>query len=520
MKNKIVIIVFSAVCALLAGISAYLYRQYMSAQEKNAAYEREISQLNEKTKKATILQSISSQMENIAYQQKEISDEQREEAIHQSEIANQMRAASDIARQQAITAEQSAKASAEQAKVASQNAENQRQIADQRREQAEYQRRKADTLSIVSTAQSLGSQSVQRYHTKNYEMAELLAYASYYLMNRYGKNASVATIYQALSLTSKSSTDWLRHKSGVTAIVVNPGNRNIFATCDNYGTILMNTRRGNELASQTVVSNPDYDFRDIYFDANGNLYALSRNGCLYVKTSKGQAAQVFLPKARNMMRIMPMGNDRLLLVGQNALYSYDKRDSRVTGQKELSFSVSAAGNHNGDILLFDKSGKQYAVSSIENIRSRKMPFNETVTAYAFSKERNTSAYGTANGSVYVYRNGKLQKIESHLSRISHIDFNRLGMVTSSFDGMVKFCDLRYNRLTLQTVYECQYWIYCFTTGVTGGELWTGNRHGNITRTLTSIDVMAEKVKKNLKRNLTEDEWKRYIGTIIPYSKFK
>ena len=70
--------------------------------------ESQISELERKEKHATVLRSVSAQMEEIAYEQKAISDEKREEAFQQTRLANEMRERSEIERQHAITAQNSA----------------------------------------------------------------------------------------------------------------------------------------------------------------------------------------------------------------------------------------------------------------------------------------------------------------------------------------------------------------------------------------------------------------------------
>jgi hypothetical protein len=50
-------------------------------------------------------------------------------------------------------------------------------------------------------------------------------------------------------------------------------------------------------------------------------------------------------------------------------------------------------------------------------------------------------------------------------------------------------------------------------------LWTGDQRGNLTQMLIATDIMADKVKKKLVRNFTEDEWNYYIGKNVPRENF-
>ncbi len=520
MKLKSNIALTLMAVALLSG-AVYFFVQYQKEQDKNNLLVKQLHELNDKEKKSTIVRSISTQMEEIAYQQKSVSDEQREQAVKQTAIANKMRTASDLARQKAIIAEGQAVESQHKALASSQTAEKQRRLADERRLQAEYAKRTADTLNAYTLARSLGSLAIQRYQAKNYTLGELLAYAAYYISIKYGKTSVDYDIYRALSLTSNSNTQWNQHQGGVMAIAVDPNNRNSFATVDSYGSVIMHKRNGVNVTSQTIVNSKTYDFRDVYIDENSNIYALSRNGQLYVKPFSGLSKISVISQTANMMRIIPYANDRLLLVADKALFVYDKSSGKVISSKPLSFSVTAVGIHGKNILLFDKNGTEYAVNSLQNIASRKMPFNDRVTAYAYSAKLRMSAYGTVDGKVYIARQGaEIQKLESHRSKISQLQFYGNRLFSSSYDGTVKFCDLSNSRMESSNAFTCNYWVHCMSAKISDDELWTGNQHGTVTRTLISTKAMAGKVKDNLERDFTKEEWDKYIGTFLPYTKFK
>lgn len=432
-----------------------------------------------------------------------------------------MRAVSDMERQKALIAEQQAVESQNKAVTASHNAESQRKLADERRLQAEYAKRTADTLNANTLVRSLGSQSVQRYQAKNEALGELLAYAAYYISEKFKSKSLPSDVYLALSMASNGNTQWNNHQGGVMAIATDPNNHNRFVTVDNYGGVIMYQRNGRDVNLKVLVSSKAYDFRDVHIDDNSNIYALSRKGQLYIKPMSTLASQLIIPQASGLMRIMPFTGDVLLLVAEKALYIYDKSKNKIIGSKALTFSINTVGFHNNEILLFDKGGNEYVVNSLNNLTCKKLPFVSRVTAYAYSKRLRTSAYGTNDGVVYIQKDGgKIQKMEIHRSRVSQLRFTGNRLYSSSFDGSVKFCDFGIMPLEFSNAYSGNYWIYCMATDISSDEIWTGNQHGSVTRILVSTDAMAKKIKANLKREFTHEEWDKYIGSFLPYTKFK
>ena len=54
----------------------------------------------------------------------------------------------------------------------------------------------------------------------------------------------------------------------------------------------------------------------------------------------------------------------------------------------------------------------------------------------------------------------------------------------------------------------------------GKTAWIGTSSGNVMTLNASADDMAHQLYGKLNRNLTEQEWTRYVGASIPYMKFK
>ena len=48
----------------------------------------------------------------------------------------------------------------------------------------------------------------------------------------------------------------------------------------------------------------------------------------------------------------------------------------------------------------------------------------------------------------------------------------------------------------------------------------GEHNGSVTQCLISLQKIAERLRQNVKRNFTQEEWNYYVGKGIPYRKVK
>ena len=58
---------------------------------------------------------------------------------------------------------------------------------------------------------------------------------------------------------------------------------------------------------------------------------------------------------------------------------------------------------------------------------------------------------------------------------------------------------------------------CLATKTDGTRIVTGNANGELVVNPISVEEMKNALKLSLKRDLTKDEWDKYIGKTIPYT---
>ena len=505
---------------MLAGLAATGLVGWQAEHRRAEDLEKQVAELQRHEKRSAVDRSVSAQMEKIAFEQKIISDEQRENAIQQTRVANEMRERSEIERHNALIAERNAVASEKKALEASALAESQRQIAEHQRIQAELAKSIADTMSYVALARSLGSLSSLQAQVGNTELADLLAYSSYHFANRYQGDIYYPAIFQSLMTASQSMRSWPIHNGSIRGWAYMSDNDDRMVTISTYGEIMMHKKVGEELQSQTLLSDKTFDFRDL-FVVDNVIYAISRSGHL-VTIDQGETRILPLPDLDFPMKITMMGDHNLLLVGEHGLALYDKQRGLVVNTRELPFKLTTMALYNNLPLLFDDQGRQHLVKSIHDLETSDVPFKGKVTAFASSKNTRQRAYGMSDGTIYLYneRNGKMTKLEGHLSRISKLKINGSSLYSSSYDNSVRLWNTNSEKIDPMTLISTNSWIMDLGFDSSKRYAWIGDYNGNLHEVLLSVPEMVERINKKLKRNFTQEEWNYYIGNNVPYESFK
>ena len=481
----------------------------------------QLSDLQRQERRSAILQSVNAQMEEIAVQQKEISDEQREEAIQQTRVANEMRERSEIERQNAIQAQQQAIASERKALDAFNQAQRQREIAEQQRIQAESSKRIADTLSYIALGRTLGTLSISQYKAGNMDLADLLSYAACLYTSRYGGDIYYPAVYQSLSICSQSISKWSKQEGVVRDLEFIPNSDNELVAVSSYGEIMYYVRDDNNLKTKILLKDKEYDFRDVYINPkNKNIYAISRTGDLYIKTSK-ESKIIPLDDITHPMALEHMQDNKyLLIVGENSLAKLDLSTNSIIGLRHLDFNVTLCSRYDYAPIIFDDKAKMHVVRDINKLESKKVPIVGKVTAFASSKGTGFEAYGLNNGTIFLLdKQKKIHRLTGHRSRISKIKINGSRLYSSSYDGTVNLWMANSEKIEPMTLVTSNNWIMFFTFDPSKNYLWTAGQKGDVSEILISPQAMFDKLQKKIIRDMSQEEWNYYIGRNVPYESF-
>lgn len=509
-SGKIITAAVLAAFALLGVMVVIGHQSRQRLVEQNLQLQERLEELTMEEKRSAVMQRVNAQMEEIANEERRISDEQREEAIEQKMVADEMRRNAEAERQNALVAEQ-------HALEASEVAQSQRRIAEQQRSEAEQSKRVADTLTYISLARTLGQAAITQFKAGNNEIADLLTQTACLFTTRYHGDIYYPTVYQALATASQNETVWNKHKGSITDIAFSGNKSAYMVTCSTYGEIIKHTQyAGNQLTSETLVSNPRYDFRDIFIDRTTNvIYALSRSGHLIV-IDPDKKVHVVIVNIQNLKELDTTGR-QFIIFGEEGMALLDTEKLAIVEEKKLPFQIECASRSDNYPIIFDRQGRMHIVKSFSNIVTSPVPFKGQVTSYTESKD--LTAFGMSDGSINIINSkGQKTRLVGHLSRISKVKADGYRLYSSSYDGTLNLWLTNSAKIAPMPLFTTKGWIINFTFDLQMHFVWSGDQKGNLTRALISVPEMQKRLQTKLKRNMTHEEWNYYIGRNVPYEK--
>ena len=513
-------------CAALGTGCAVGFSCYYFEKEKTAELEQQLAVMSQKEHRAVIDQSINKQMEEIAYEQKRISDERTVEAKKQAEIAEEEKQSAIIAQNQARASEEIARKERDNAEAQSKEAKRQAEIANDQRKTAELNKRVADTLSYIALGRSLASMGSNQYQSGgNKELAKRLVFASYWLTKTYGSKNDLyhVSVIQALMEVSDSKTTWNNlHKGGITGIFFVPNKEKELVTVSSYGEIYRHVNQDDKLKTHNLFSNSALDFRSVYVDKAGTIYAASHTGHLVVIPANGKAQQVELSDISHPMALDMYNDDMLVVVGEHSVALFNTKTHQQQGTLRVNAKITALGRINKHPYLFDEQGYMHEMVSMDKLDSKRKPtaVKGFVTAFARSDNKGINTYGTSDGKIYVEeKNGRIKELVGHRSRITRLKVNGNQLYSSSYDGKMNLWLYENEKVEPIQLFQSDQsdgWIRYFNINNKKTHLWSGDNNGNLTETLVSVDVMVNRLKAHL---LTEEQWDNYIGKSASYKMF-
>ena len=541
----------SALVVLAAvALTAYQMGRRQSRSEL-AVLQEEVDRLLDAEEDAAIVKRVSQQMEDIAYQQKAISDQQRDRAEEQSILATKSAERAEVERLAARDAERKANAAAEVAQLERANAERQQEIASEQRDAATHAKNVADTLNRRTQARSMAVSSQVRREANEPDVADALAYASWYFLKNNRGNQYYAETFKSLAMATGGIPRYRVQENGaVNAISSVPGNPRQCVVVTNYGEVewlrATMSDEDKQISSQPLLFNPAYDFRDVRV-IGGSIYALSLKGPLCILDFAGKMETVDLPEG-DYFKLVPLG-DRLLVAGRKSLCWY--ANGLVTGSMALDKPLSTLVERDGTLCLFYTDGSYAEMNASGQLEEKKALVPYVVTAGYYDRASGCLLLGVEDGTVYPVNryNRVMETLAAHKSRCMSITMHDPVVVTGGYDKKVyiwNMDNLLYDsglsfREELRTKsvgkrvansqeiptewlvpvdYTFDGWTLAVCADEDGKSVWTGTSAGNVFLLNSSADDMAQQLHKNLSRNLTQQEWIRYVGVSIPYMTFK
>ena len=504
---------------LLVLVAGGVY-MYHSDGERISELESQLGALKKQEEQSIVDRRVSQQMEKIANGQQILAEERSREAIEQAKIAQAATLRSEADRKHALKAQAEAEASAEEAKKSYQIAEQQRQEADNQRLQAEHAKLVADTLSYTSLGRTLGTQSYTILRSGDKELGNMLAYASYLYTNNYGGDLYASSVFQALIQAAGGRRSWPIHESRISCIEISPKDGSLL-TVGTYGEFFVNRIKGSQIQTTRLIDDRNYCFRKIYTAKNGRSYAISHTGHLVI-VNGNETEIIYLENVTRPFSLEDMHDGRqLLIIGENSVALLDLATNRIISTRPLDFKVICSGRRDNKPLLFDNRGRMHLVNSLDQMTNEKIPVPGQISAYDNSPREHLTAYGMTDGTIWLIDgSGKTHKLVGHLSKVTKIRMIGNRLYSSSYDGKLLFWMTSDMQIKPITLFQSNSWLTDFTFGSHGDYIWTGEQNGTVSEYLISLPKIAQRIRQNVKRNFTQEEWNYYVGKGIPYMKVR
>ena len=212
---------------------------------------------------------------------------------------------------------------------------------------------------------------------------------------------------------------------------------------------------------------------------------------------------------------------QLLIIGENSMALLDIATDKVISTRRIGFSVVCSGKRGDKPLLFDNHGRMHLVNGLDQVTSEKIPVPGQVSAYEYSQKDRLTAYGMTDGTIWMIDgSGKAHKLVGHLSKVTKMRLHGKRLYSSSNDGKLLFWMTDDMQIKPITLFQSSSWLTDFTFSRNEDYILMGEKDGTISEYLISLPKIAQRIRQNVKRNFTQEEWEYYVGKGIPYMAVK
>ena len=422
-----------------------------------------------------------------------------------------------------------------------QKTEEEKQRANQREAEANKAKQEEERLGRIAIARTLALQATQEQQLGKNELAALLARQAFLFNKKYGGSWD-GQIYEALFKTlnaiNNSGGPVVLNERATTAVrfVAFNANSAFLASAGDDKTVRLWNREKN-FAQVFVLKDHTQSVRALAFSPNGQTLASAsddqtvrlwdlRTAPPQAKVLNGHQERVWaVAFSPNGKALASAGAD-----GAVILWDLSKAEASVAATLQhqsrviaVAFSNNgqwlAAGGDDGTIQLWQMSNNKPA-NMVE------FKHESGVKALAFKPNDNQLASGGKDGRVLLWTlsaSGKpLPKpLLAHESYVNALAFSADGkkLATGSNDKRAKIWELDKNSSESLLVFNHEPAMVLSVAFSPDGSLLASGGADNLVRVwFTQTEVLANRVCQSVKRNLTTEEWSKYVGAGIEYEK--
>ena len=508
--------------------------QKQVAQSKEQEARREKENAEHQKEKADQSRRVAVEQQQKAEQAGRVAVEQKQKADAETLRAEAEQRATLVQKQRA----ESALSEAEKAKLAT---EAQRSVAIKEKERAEVLRGQAETsaaetsrLAGLQTARALALQSTRLQQPDQRQLAALLAVAAYRLHVRSGgapeDAAQYSALHQALVQLEPARDVVLRqHKDAVRALAVTPDGTSLASGGDDGAVQLFDLRRP-AAAPRTLATFPEA-VRALAVDPAGRrLAAGTLDGTIRLWDLRNAGSPPRdLPRQDAAVNALAAAGSRLVSAsadgkvklwnaesGTAAATLLDGHPHRLTAAAlAAGGGTLAVGSAGGGVLLWDLRQPTASLRTLGDGRD--------VRAVALSPDGRLLAAGTASGLILLWDFGgaapsPLPELTGHTAAVTSLAFGSQpgALASASLDGSVRLWNVAHREMEPLALRDHGGWVWAVALSPDGGSVLSGGADRTVRVRWTRTAPHAEALCARITRNLTRDEWARYLPTGTTY----
>lgn len=526
-RSRIFAIVLGTAAIISLGFMVYAIMMQNESNTQRLLAERQTKIARERETEAKMQKVEAEKQKRRAEDQRRLAIEKQNEASLQQKEAEKQKAIAlsnleEARRQKEIAFQKSIEANEQK-----QFAEVKSQEALVEKNKAESAREDAYKLRMLSIAQSMSVKSVQM--SDNPVRQSLLAYQAYIFNKEYKGSEYNPDVYDGLYHSLKSTVGqdfnvYSGHNNAVRSIAFSPNSKILYSTGSD-GKILK-WDMNDTTKSYKLVYSENIIFRDIAQSSNLQWLACASESneilvidMLINRKSKLLGHTGFVSAvdfSDDSQYLVSCGEDSMVLMWN--ISSQEKTVVGKCGSSVKSVCISpkdkyiAAATNDGEIILWD-----FKTYSKQILHTGPVSMNVVV----FSSDGETVAAGDKLGNIYLWNTSSkelITKHKGHNARINDIQFSSDDklLASASFDGSTKIWQVQNLNIEPIVLKDHNSWVLSLTFSYDNMELITACANNFIKKWDIQSEIMAQKLKSKLSRNMTQNEWNTYVGKDIPY----
>ena len=541
-KRFTIILGGASLISLLILLVALNLKYKAEDSEKRALRESEIAvnerkNAEEQTKEAVVQKRISEQQQEIAHQQRLIAEEQRIIAQQQSNIASQQTVIANQERSKAEAQKEVAEQERDRAEEQEEIAKNERDRAEVLREKAENSEANTRRLRLLAIARNIAIRSSNMDAEEAGDLDNLLALQAYNFNRENGGHEREADIYRALS---KSTEDELRlagHEEAVRTLCYSPDGKYLVSGGES-GELLLWTLNGKTFTKQEISQGkkvPMSAIRSLAIDPKSRfLVAGNFGGYLQVWDLKNLSAPLQVIEAHTSLiptvAFLPDGFTFFSGGADGKLERYKFTGSLFEKQRGNQYA------HRINDLALSPDGNTLACAMdsdtlwIIDVTADQSPPRQWATgmgnvkSVAFSQDNRFLAVGGKNGKISLLEHRKSgaspTNFTAHNSAVVGLEFSPTSkfLVSVSLDRTGKIWSYQELEVNPIVIDKHDSWVWDVAISPDGNKIVTASQDKAIRLISSDSELMVRQICDQVSRNMTEAEWKKYIGEDIPYQK--